>query len=163
MTQIGYIALGSNLGDRLGYFKQAVASLHQNNIETQAKSSIYISEPMGVETPQPDYFNAVIRISSQLDANALLYVTQRIERQYGRMHKGQYQSRNLDLDIILYGHSKENNALLTIPHPRFLERNFVVIPLNEILTSGWPESFDPLSTYLSQLPPLKRHCEPQAW
>lgn len=163
MTHIGYIALGSNLGDRLQYFKEAVSALTQAGITVQAKSTVYTSKPAGVIDPQPDYLNAVIRISSDLDANDLLQVTQAIEAQCGRSNKGLYLPRNLDLDIILYGHNNQNHALLTIPHPRFLERDFVLIPLSEILTTGWPDGLKPIHQYIQLKHPLYIYCESQAW
>ena len=125
------IALGSNLGDREAQLRDAVASL--SPVLTRLRvSSFYETDPVGVPGAQPMFLNAAATGESDLSARAVLDAMQSIERQFGRERPYVGAPRTIDLDLILYGDSVINAPGLTVPHPRFRERRFVLEPLAEI-------------------------------
>jgi 2-amino-4-hydroxy-6-hydroxymethyldihydropteridine diphosphokinase len=129
-----YLGLGSNLRGPKRQLNQAIASLRtlpRSIIKKQSR--VYRSLPMGVRA-QPNYCNQVIAIQTTLPALALLRHCQSIEKKQQRIRKRHWGARTLDIDILLYGHQQICTRDLTIPHPRMLERDFVLIPLLEILT-----------------------------
>jgi 2-amino-4-hydroxy-6-hydroxymethyldihydropteridine diphosphokinase len=95
-----------------------------------AQSSLYQTAPMA--SSGPDYINAVVQISTRLNAHALLLALQQIEFEAGRDRPYPNAPRTLDLDILLFGDARIESAALHIPHPRMLERAFVLVPLAEI-------------------------------
>lgn len=134
-----FIGLGSNLNNPLQQIRHACQQLGELPRSRRRKvSSFYTSEPLrsnhsAPKPDQPDYINAVVEIHTQLSAEQLLDELQRIERQHGRTrsHK-RWQSRTLDLDILLFGDQHISSERLQIPHREMLNRNFVVFPLAEI-------------------------------
>ncbi len=128
-----YLGLGSNLADPSQQIQQAILSIAgQDDIQITAKSSLYISQPMGPQD-QPEFFNAVIEIHTGLEPIALLDKLQAIETQAGRVRKKQrWCARVLDIDILLYNREVITSDRLTIPHYGLQQREFVVIPLAEI-------------------------------
>lgn len=125
------IALGSNLGDRHGQLKGAIAALGPafSNLRV---SSFYDTEPVNVPAPQPTFLNAAAVGESELPAAAVLDALLAVERQFGRKRPYVGAPRTIDLDLILYGDSVINAPGLIVPHPRFRERRFVLEPLAEI-------------------------------
>jgi 2-amino-4-hydroxy-6-hydroxymethyldihydropteridine diphosphokinase len=131
-TERAYIGLGSNLGDRVGAIADALRALADTpGIVVSAVSHVYESEPWGV-THQPSFANAVAALDVAVDASALLAVCKRIERESGRTPGLRYGPRPIDLDVLLFGDWVIDTSDLVVPHPRLLERDFVVIPLLEI-------------------------------
>ena len=134
-----FIGLGSNLNDPVQQIQRACEQLDEIPQSKRKKvSGFYISEPLrnGLTAPkpnQPNYINAVAEIHTQLNAERLLDELQQIEQQQGRTrsHK-RWQSRTLDLDILLFGDQQILSERLQIPHAEMLNRNFVVIPLAEL-------------------------------
>jgi 2-amino-4-hydroxy-6-hydroxymethyldihydropteridine diphosphokinase len=128
-----YIALGSNLGNRAQNLALACEALARNEIEITAASSVYETEPWGPK-PQGPYLNQVIRGTTKLAPKALLARLLDIERTLGRERDGveRYGPRTIDLDILLFGDEKLAEPDLQIPHPRMMERAFVLVPLAEI-------------------------------
>jgi 2-amino-4-hydroxy-6-hydroxymethyldihydropteridine diphosphokinase len=132
MENYAYIALGSNIGDRLYYLREAVKMLDRHEqISVAAASSIYETEPVGYVN-QDKFLNMVIKIYTTLSPFALLDVTQNIEQKLGRKREIRWGPRTLDLDILLYNHENIETEQLIIPHPRMTERAFVMIPLLEL-------------------------------
>jgi 2-amino-4-hydroxy-6-hydroxymethyldihydropteridine diphosphokinase len=128
-----YIALGSNLGDREQYLLRAIRLLHQTaNVKVIRFSSIYETQPVGV-VDQPLFLNMVVEVSTTLNPNELLEVMMAIEQANGRLRLEKWGPRTLDLDLLLYDQLELNTAKLTIPHPRMWEREFVMVPLQEIM------------------------------
>ena len=128
---IAFVALGANLGDANAAVRWAIdvlAALPDTRL-VQA-SSLYRTAP--VDASGPDYINAVARLSTTLDAPALLDALQAIERQAGRERPYRNAPRTLDLDLLLYGDARIDSPRLTVPHPRLHERAFVLVPLAEI-------------------------------
>lgn len=127
---IVYLALGSNLGDRLANLKQAIAALPPQ-MEVTAKSSVYETPPWGYED-QPKFLNQVIKATTYLDAEPLLKHLKRLEVALGRQESFPKGPRLIDMDILFYDDLVLNNASLIIPHPRLHERGFVLLPLMDI-------------------------------
>jgi len=127
-----FLSLGSNLGDRLQYMGQAVRRLQEHpGIRITALSSVYETEPVGY-TDQPAFLNAVVAGETRLTPKELLYAILEVEKSLGRTREVRWGPRTIDLDILLYGTDSWNEEDLQIPHPRMLERAFVLIPLAEL-------------------------------
>ncbi len=125
-----YLALGSNLGDRLANLKQAIAALPPQ-MEVKAKSSVYETPPWGYED-QPKFLNQVIKAKTYLDPEPLLKHLKRLEVALGRQESFPNGPRLIDMDILFYDDLVLNSPALVIPHPRLHERGFVLLPLMEI-------------------------------
>jgi 2-amino-4-hydroxy-6-hydroxymethyldihydropteridine diphosphokinase len=125
------IALGSNLGNRREHLDFAVSKL-QTLLRNLAVSRYYDTAPVGVSGPQPLYLNAAAVGDTRLPARDLLDALLAIERERGRERPHANAARTLDLDLILYGSVVIDEPGLTVPHPRFRDRKFVLEPLAEI-------------------------------
>lgn len=145
------VALGANLGDAVATVQQAlrdVAALPDTQMFKA--SSLYRSAPF--EAQGPDFINAVALIQTQLSPLALLYALQALERQSGRERPYKNAPRTLDLDLIFYGDVALATPELTLPHPRWHERAFVLQPLAEV----WPECVSDLQLVAVQDQPIQR-------
>jgi 2-amino-4-hydroxy-6-hydroxymethyldihydropteridine diphosphokinase len=144
------IALGSNLGDRDSNLRHALTALG-HRLDRLAVSSFYDTEPVGVGD-QPRFLNAVATGRSTLAADALLDELLAIEARLGRTRPFPGAPRTVDLDLILYGNAVITTPRLTVPHPRFRERAFVLQPLAEI-AGDWldPMTGRSISDLLEQL------------
>jgi 2-amino-4-hydroxy-6-hydroxymethyldihydropteridine diphosphokinase len=128
-----YIALGSNLGNRLEHLKAGILALeHHPGIQVLAKSRVYETEPFGVPSAQGVYLNAAAKLETSLPALDLLTVMLEVERSQGRERIERWGARTVDLDILIYGSSIISEPHLEVPHPRILERAFVLTPLRDI-------------------------------
>ena len=130
-----YIALGSNLGDSVANIKQAFTELEHYSASSIQKSSLWRSMPVDCPEGSPDFINAVAAIEPLENEmpESLLTKLQQLEIQFGRQPKvALNEPRLLDLDIIAFAEETRNTSQLTIPHPRWHERHFVLEPLNEI-------------------------------
>lgn len=134
------IALGSNVGDREGHLRGAVGALARL-FSPLLVSSFYETAPVDVPGAQPMFLNAAATGESELSARAILEALLDTEQQFGRERPYVGAPRTIDLDLILYGDSVINEPGLTVPHPRFRERRFVLEPLAEIA----PDWVDPLT------------------
>ena len=128
-----YIGLGSNLSDPQAQVSTALIELDAlQDTQLLKASSLYVSKPMG-PSDQPDYVNAVAKISTMLAPKVLLAELQVIEQIHRRKRKDErWGPRTLDLDIILFGDLQMDSKLLQIPHYGVAEREFVLIPLQEL-------------------------------
>jgi len=127
-----YIGLGSNLGDREGNIQQALRLLREAGVVVEAVSSIYESEPVGDIKEQPWFLNCVAKIEVDFEPQRLLEILQSVQRALGQHEPPGGGPRLIDLDIILVEDLVVNEDKLKIPHPRFRERAFVLMPLAEI-------------------------------
>jgi len=134
------VALGSNLGERRAHLDSAVASL-RSLLRGLTVSTYHDTVPVGVAGPQPLYLNAAAVGDTLLPARALLDALLGIESARGRLRPHPNAPRTLDLDLILFGDAVMDEPGLTVPHPRFRERRFVLEPLAEIA----PELRDPVT------------------
>lgn len=131
-ASVALIALGSNLAEPKQQVKRAVEVLSQTSqITVLQASSLYQTAPVGYDN-QPDFINAVIKVSTILEAPDMMQTLLRIESEFGRERPFPNAPRVLDLDLLAYDQLHLNSALLTIPHPRMHERAFVLLPLAEI-------------------------------
>ena len=133
------IALGSNLGDRAAHLDYAVSRL-STFLFSLSVSRRHDTEPVGVGV-QPTFLNGAVVGETGLSPRELFETLQTIERERGRERPFPGAARTLDLDLILYGNRIIDEPGLTVPHPRFRERTFVLGPLAEIA----PELVDPVS------------------
>ena len=134
------ISLGSNLGDRRAHLEYAIDALRLDLTDI-AVSSFLETEPVGVGPEHGVYLNAAVVGRTELSARVLLERLLEIEEERGRARPYPMAPRTLDLDLILYGDEIIEEYGLTVPHPRFRERDFVLGPLAEIA----PEMIDPIT------------------
>ena len=136
-----YLSLGTNLGDKEQNLLTAIAEIGRRIGPIKAQSAFLATEPWGFES-ENTFLNAAIRIETNLSPIALLDETLQIERDMGRTQKSSancqlstvnYQDRIIDIDILLYDDLHIDTPRLTIPHPLMQQRDFVLIPLKEIL------------------------------
>ena len=130
-----YLSLGSNLGDRETLLRRAIQLIDKRVGSVERISSFVETEPWGFESEHP-FLNAACLVRTVLSPMECLRATQQIERELGRSRKsvnGIYHDRPIDIDLLLYGNQTISTPELTLPHPLMHERDFVMIPLREIL------------------------------
>jgi 2-amino-4-hydroxy-6-hydroxymethyldihydropteridine diphosphokinase len=123
-----FLALGSNLGDREAFIRQAVAALP----DVVAVSPVYETDPVGGPTGQGPYLNAVVELDTDLSPRELLDWCHRLEDAAGRVRTERWGPRTLDVDVLLVGDLVVDEPDLTVPHPRMWERDFVLRPLADL-------------------------------
>jgi len=132
-----FLGLGSNLGDRWGYLRDAVASLP----DVAAVSPVYETAPVGGPEAQPEYLNLVVELETERSPRELLGVAQALEEAAGRVRVERWGPRTLDVDVLLVGDLVVDEPDLVVPHPRMFERRFVLAPLAdlapELVPAGW--------------------------
>jgi len=131
-----FLGLGSNLGDRMAYLRDAVAALP----DVVAKSSVYETEPIGGPAGQSSYLNLVVELDTRLLPTELLAVCRHLESTAGRIRAEVNGPRCLDVDVLLVGDQVVRTRELVVPHPRMRERRFVLAPLAELepaLVADW--------------------------
>ena len=153
-ARVGYLGLGSNVGDREAHLRAAVAALDEHGVEVEAVSSLYETEPVGEILDQPDFLNAAVRIRTVLEPKALLDLCKAIEVEQGRMLGGQrHGPRPLDLDLLLLGDVELESDRLTLPHAQVTTRRFVLEPLLELDPELALPDGTPLAGALAELGP----------
>jgi len=132
-TKTVYLSLGSNVGDRQGYIRQALDALTAAGVRVVRCSSLYATEPVPVAGRTQGWFlNCAVEAETELLPRQLLRAVRAIEQRAGRRRRAANAPRTLDIDILLYGASIVCTAELEVPHPRMAERRFVLLPLREI-------------------------------
>ena len=141
MVHTVYLSLGTNLGDKEHNLLSAITEIERRIGPVRAQSAFLSTVPWGFES-ENTFLNAAVCVETELSPNALLRVTQQIERDMGRTEKSTinyqqstvtYHDRIIDIDILLYDDLHITTPRLTIPHPLMYKRDFVLIPLREIL------------------------------
>ncbi len=139
-----YLGLGSNLGDRIGYLRRAVATLRQIDA-CLTVSPVYETAPMGGPAQGP-YLNCVVRLDTELSPFELLELAWRLESDARRVRTVRNGPRTLDVDIVLIEGLELDTPELTVPHPRMHERAFVLAPLEELdaalVPKRWRETLE---------------------
>jgi 2-amino-4-hydroxy-6-hydroxymethyldihydropteridine diphosphokinase len=130
--QVVYLLLGSNLGDRKTYLKEASVLLEKAIGLITQRSSIYETAAWGVED-LPDYLNQVLEMETNLSPENILEKTQGIEEKLLRTRTNKWHSRTIDIDILFYGTAVIDLPNLKIPHPEIQNRLFTLTPLNELV------------------------------
>lgn len=137
------VALGSNLGDRESYLRFAVRSLPG----VRAMSRVFETDPVGGPDGQGAFLNMVVVLDTDLDPYALLRRCRRIEAEAYRQRVVRWGPRTLDVDLLFYGDVRIDDPALTVPHPRYAERRFVLAPLSDVAPErcppGWDERLPP--------------------
>ncbi len=131
-SRTAYLALGSNVGDRLANLRQAVHLLSSTpGISVLRTAGVYETEPVGVHD-QPWFLNSVVEVSTELSPGELLAAVKGVERSVGRTPTFRWGPREIDVDILLYQGVQVAGEELTIPHSRMRERLFVLLPLRDL-------------------------------
>ncbi|MFZ5752793.1 MAG: 2-amino-4-hydroxy-6-hydroxymethyldihydropteridine diphosphokinase [Bacillota bacterium] len=147
MAEILFLALGSNVGDPVRNLLWAIERLTEAGLKMIKPSGIYLTEPVGY-LDQPDFYNMVIKMETDLEPRKVLEICQAIEVESGRVREIPWGPRTLDIDILFFGERLVHEEDLQIPHPRLKERAFVLVPLREIA----PDVFHQLGVVI---PPQK--------
>jgi 2-amino-4-hydroxy-6-hydroxymethyldihydropteridine diphosphokinase len=157
---IAYIALGSNLGERMGYLRLARTELESSGVQVVQSSPLYATAPVGGPAHQEDYYNAVLKVLVACPPEKLLHICQQAEGKAGRKRLERWGPRTLDVDILLYADLIILKPELQIPHPRMSVRRFVLEPLAalapELVVPGEDKS---VADLLEQLPETPRVCK----
>lgn len=149
-TITSYVGIGANLGDSLQNVKYALDKLKTlPHTQLHSFSSLYKSAP--VDAQGDDYINAVARLDTHLAAASLLAELQKIELIFGRERPFINAPRTLDLDLLLYGQSEISTDSLVVPHPRMMNRAFVLLPLLELDPAIHVPGAGVASSYMSML------------
>jgi 2-amino-4-hydroxy-6-hydroxymethyldihydropteridine diphosphokinase len=151
---IGYLGLGSNVGDRRANLQRAIELLPARGVQVLASSSTYDTDPVGEVLDQPDFLNACIRIETELAPEELLDACKDVERELGRDLEGgiRHGPRPIDVDLLLLGDEPYSSPRLTLPHDQVLARRFVLIPLLELDMELTVPGGERLADALAQLP-----------
>lgn len=153
------LLIGGNLGDRTGHLKQAVEQIGMLAGKVEKVSALYETAAWG-GMEQPDYLNQGVMVSTEMDALTLLHTVLEIERKIGRIRQQKWGARVIDIDVIFYNDEIINLPELKVPHPQLQFRQFVLIPLQEIIPD-WqhPVLHKDINTLLQQctdpLPAIK--------
>ncbi|MEA2211499.1 MAG: 2-amino-4-hydroxy-6-hydroxymethyldihydropteridine diphosphokinase [Solirubrobacteraceae bacterium] len=130
---VGFLGLGSNIGERRAHLEAAVAALGGHGVDVQASSCVYETEPVGLVSDQPDFLNACLRVATELDPEELLDAAKAVEREVGRAAGGvRHGPRVIDVDVLLLGDRRHRSERLELPHRDLAERRFVLAPLLEL-------------------------------
>ena len=137
MREIGYLGLGSNVGDRRLNLQACVESLWAHDVVVLVSSSIYETEPVGDVLDQRPFYNACLRIETSLNPERLLDACKAVERAFGRSQAGEdgyvrHGPRAIDVDVLLLGELTYASERLTLPHREVTTRRFVLVPLLEL-------------------------------
>lgn len=150
MTVISYLALGSNVGVRESFLREAIQKLQSSpGIKLVSMSKVYETDPVGY-VDQAAFLNMVIRIETQLSPTELLEQVLSIERDLGRVRLIRWGPRVIDIDIIWYGDVQVDLPNLQIPHPAMKERAFVLVPLRDVWLGGAPFDQQSLDEYIQK-------------
>lgn len=153
---IGYLGLGSNVGDRRAMLQAAIEGLGAAGVRVTASSSTYDTDPVGEVLDQPDFLNAAIRIETELAPEELLDVCKAVEAQLGKTLAGEegyvhHGPRPVDIDLLLLGDTQLQTERLKLPHDQVLARRFVLIPLLELDFGLRTPAGDALADALAEL------------
>ncbi len=130
---VGYLGLGSNLGERRAHLAAAVAELPAHGVRARRSSSVYETEPVGLVTDQPEFLNACLEVDTEHEPEALLDACKEVERVVGRAAGGpRHGPRVIDVDLLLLGEVEYTSARLRLPHAEVSSRRFVLVPLLEL-------------------------------
>jgi len=132
-AELGYLGLGSNLGDRRAMLQAAAEDLWTHGVQAIASSSVYETEPVGEVIDQPAFLNACLRIETALGPEELLDACKAVEAALGREAGGvRHGPRPVDVDVLLLGTGAYTSERLEIPHREVARRRFVLVPLLEL-------------------------------
>lgn len=146
-----FIGLGSNLGDREAYLYKATELLGGHpSVSVKQYSGIYETAPVGY-VDQPAFLNMVVALETGLWAEPLFRFMMEVEQRLGRARDIRWGPRTIDLDLLLYDHIELRTPELTIPHPRMLERAFVLIPFSDLIDRKQVSHVESIANALEKL------------
>ncbi len=132
-ARVGYLGLGSNVGERRANLQGALDGLAAHGVAVLESSSTYDTDPVGEIVDQPSFLNACLRIETALEPLELLDACKQLERELGRPADGvRHGPRLIDIDVLLLGKLEHASERLRLPHEQVLTRRFVLIPLLEL-------------------------------
>ena len=143
MPRLSYLALGTNLGDRVAHLRDAIARLPAaEGAQVLRLSRVYETEPIGIKE-QPQFLNMVVEveIADALTPRDLLRLVKQIETDLGRQQRERWGPREIDIDVLMIGEERVQEPDFELPHPRMWERAFVVVPLADLV----PEMMTPMA------------------
>jgi 2-amino-4-hydroxy-6-hydroxymethyldihydropteridine diphosphokinase len=150
---VGYLGLGSNVGDRRANLQAAVDALPGHGVRVLVASSTYDTDPVGEILDQPSFLNAAVRVETALEPEELLDAAKAVEREVGREPGGvRHGPRAIDVDVLLLGDREHASDRLRLPHEQVLARRFVLIPLLELDFDLRTPAGERLSDALARLP-----------
>jgi 2-amino-4-hydroxy-6-hydroxymethyldihydropteridine diphosphokinase len=129
---IGYLSLGSNLGDRRAHLQAAVDALRARGVDVRRSSAVYDTEPVGLVPDQPEFLNACLEVATDLEPLALLDLCKAVEAEVGRTAGIRHGPRVIDIDVLLLGEATLRHQRLNLPHEDLANRRFVLVPLLEL-------------------------------
>ncbi|HLI59107.1 MAG TPA: 2-amino-4-hydroxy-6-hydroxymethyldihydropteridine diphosphokinase [Solirubrobacteraceae bacterium] len=154
VPRVGYLGLGSNIGERREHLRAAVATLPGHGVDVLASSSTYETEPVGLVLDQPDFLNACLRAQTDLGPEELLDACKAVEREVGRAAGGvRHGPRVIDVDLLLLGDLRYRSERLALPHREVTSRRFVLVPLLELAPDLTLPDGTPLARALDALGP----------
>lgn len=146
-----FLSLGSNLGDRAGYLRSAVAALDRSDaLCVTGVSPVYETEPVEVEGEQPEYLNCAVELSCRMSLAELLRYCQGVEAALGRSGKGEKSPRTVDVDVLLYGEEEAEEPGLRVPH-RGITRAFNLVTLADLDPALYIPGLGTVSELLARL------------
>jgi len=151
--KIGYLGLGSNVGDRRAHLQAAVDALPGHGVEVLASSSVYETEPVGEVLDQRDFYNACVRVRTRTGPEALLDACKAVEAELGRRGGIRHGPRTIDVDVLLLGADRHISERLSLPHGDLLSRRFVLVPLLELDAGVQVPGHGSAADALAALPP----------
>jgi len=155
-SRIGYLGLGSNLGERRAHLQAAADALAGAEVEVLAASSVYDTDPVGEILDQPSFLNACLRVRTALEPLELLDAVKGLECKLGRAAGVlRHGPRAIDIDILLLGQLELTEERMTLPHAQVLARRFVLIPLLELDFELRVPDGRALADALAALPPAE--------
>ena len=137
MREIGYLGLGSNIGDRRTNLQATVELLWAHGVDVLQSSSVYETEPVGEVLSQRAFYNACLRVETAFEPERLLDACKAVEHAFGRVQAGErgyvkHGPREIDVDLLLLGRRTLRSERLTLPHREVTSRRFVLVPLLEL-------------------------------
>ncbi len=160
---VGYLGLGSNVGDSEGHLRAALELLPTRGVVVLAASSTYVTEPVGEILDQPDFLNAAVRIRAALGPEELLDACKAVEAERGRQFDlPRHSPRPLDVDLLLLDDLELATDRLTLPHPQVRNRRFVLAPLLELDPDLTLPDGTSLAAALAALPDDEQRAERRA-
>ena len=145
-----YLALGSNVGERLEQMRSALKLLGAAGVTIVTESPVYQNRAIGMGVADP-FLNAVVEVQTELGPEGLLDVCLAVENKLGRVRTGGWSPRTIDIDVMTFGQTSIDTERLQLPHPRIAERDFVLQPLADIAPEL--ELFrQPIKALLERLP-----------
>jgi 2-amino-4-hydroxy-6-hydroxymethyldihydropteridine diphosphokinase len=153
VARVGYLGLGSNVGDTRAHLLAAVKALPAHGVRVTGSSSTYDTEPVGLILDQPEFLNACLRVETDLGPEELLDACKAVERLVGRAAGGpRHGPRVIDVDLLLLGDLEYSSPRLTLPHAEVSSRRFVLVPVLELEPELALPTGERLADTLSALP-----------